>query len=76
MKTKEDASSSGEWDFSIVSGWIESVSVIYIIQCVRLHHMPLDTRNRLTMIIWWSLLLNLIALQLENCILLALNLNV
>lgn len=53
-----------------------SLSVIYLIHIVRVYHMPQERRNRLTMIIWWSLLLNLLALQIENSMLLALNITV
>ena len=63
------------WDFSIVTGLIVSLSTMYTIQCVRLLHMPIETRNRLTMTVWWSLLFNLIALEIEDIIMLALNFN-
>ena len=78
MTSSDEATSAGsdEWDFSIVTGLIMSLSVIYLIHCVRLYHMPQETRNRLTMIIWWSLLLNLLALQIENTIMLALDISV
>ena len=50
------------WDFSILSGIILALIVFYVIQITRLHFMPQETRNKITMKIWWSILLNLIAL--------------
>ena len=35
--------------------------------------MPLKTRNRLTMTVWWSILFNLLALEISNAILVCLN---
>ena len=36
--------------------------------------MPYDTRNKLTMTIWWSILFNLIALEIRNTILICVDL--
>ena len=60
MRNEENLS----WDFSILSGIVLALITFYIIQIVRLHFMPQETRNKITMKIWWSILLNLIALQI------------
>lgn len=63
-----------EWDYSITTGLTITLIAIYLIQCVRLHFMPIETRNKLTMTIWWSIFLNLVALESKNTILICLNL--
>ena len=37
--------------------------------------MPLENRNRLTLTIWWSLLLNLVAIEIKNMVLIFLALS-
>ena len=64
MRNEENLS----WDFSILSGIVLALITFYIIQIVRLHFMPQETRNKITMKIWWSILLNLIALQIQNIV--------
>ena len=56
-----DTSNKKMWDFSITSACTISLGVAYIAQCVRLKNMPLESRNKLTMTIWWSLFFNLFA---------------
>ena len=55
---------SAEWDFSVINGILLSMITLYIAQCIRVKFMPIEKRNKLTMIIWWSILLNLIALEI------------
>ena len=56
-----DTSNQKMWDFSITSACTISLGVAYIAQCVRLKNMPPESRNKLTMTIWWSLFFNLLA---------------
>jgi len=63
------------WDFSITTGLTVWVALLYLAQCVRLAHMPCETRNKLTMTIWWSIFLNLVAWECKNIILFSLNLS-
>ena len=58
------------WDFSIATGCIMLIIIGYLTQIVRLSFWPLETRNRLTMTIWWSILLNMITLEIKQIILL------
>jgi len=76
MESNEAASfNDKEWDYSITTGLTITLITIYLIQCVRLHNMPIETRNKLTMTIWWSIFLNLVALESKNTILICLNLH-
>lgn len=53
---------TSQWDFSIITGILSACIVLYVAQCIKLMYMPKETRNKLTMTIWWSILLNLVAL--------------
>ena len=50
------------WDFSIATGCVMTLILAYVAQIVRVSFLPLKTRNRLTMTIWWSHLLNMVML--------------
>ena len=64
-----------QWDFSFTTGVTISLAVIYLAQCIRLQHMPIETRNKFTMTVWWSIWMNLVALEIRNIIMIALDLN-
>lgn len=57
-----------EWDFSIATGCIVTMCLSYLAQIVRLKTMPLETRNRFTMTIWWSHFINLLMLETKEII--------
>ena len=66
---------NSQWDFSITSGFTISLAVIYLAQCIRLQHMPIETRNKFTMTVWWSIWMNLVALEMRNIIMISLDLS-
>ena len=68
-----EVSETAQWDFSIITGILLACITLYFAQCVRLYFMPLETRNKLTMIIWWSILLNLVALQFQYTVLISIS---
>ena len=57
-----------EWDFSITLSLTVLLILLYFTQCVRLKYAPLTKRNRLTLPIYISFLLNLIALLIRAII--------
>ena len=63
-----------QWDFSVTSGIIIALMVLYIGQITRRSHMPLTTQNKLTMTIWWSVFFNLAALLIRDIIVICLDL--
>lgn len=63
-----------QWDFSVTSAILTTLMVLFLANIIRLSYMPYVTRNRLTLTIWWSMLLNLVALQIKNLILICLDL--
>ena len=63
-----------QWDFAVTTGMNVALAVCYLVQCVRRNHMPCETRNKLTMTIWWSIFFNLVALLVKNIIMLNLRL--
>mgnify|MGYP007082967063 CR=1 FL=1 len=69
MLGSHESTAEHQWDLSITTGFTVGLIVIYLVQCVHLYHMPMETRNKLTMTIWWSILLNLIAWEIKNIIL-------
>ena len=58
----------------MTSGGIIAVMVLYLANIIRLSYMPCKTRNKLTMTIWWSIFMNLCALQIRNVIMICLDL--
>ena len=62
-----------QWEFCITTGILVTLIVVYLAQCVRLSHMPVKTRNKMTMTIWWSILLNLVSFQVRNVIMILLD---
>ena len=68
-----DSPENHSWAFSVITGLVVTLSILYLANCIRLKYMPQETRNKLTMIIWWSLFLNLVALQIENSVMRLLN---
>ena len=58
----------------MASGVIIAVMVLYLANIIRLSYMPCKTRNKLTMTIWWSIFMNLCALQIRNVIMICLDL--
>ena len=59
----------------MTTGFTCSLAIIYLVQCIRLTFMPKDQRNKLTMTIWWSILLNLVALEIKNIVMICLNIS-
>ena len=67
--------SAKQWDFSVTTGLIIALTVIYLAHITRIRFMPCKTRNRLTMTIWWSVFYNLVALEIHNVIMICLDLS-
>ena len=60
-----------EWDYSIASACIISLLVAYVAHIVSLYYRPLDTRNKLTITIWWSLFISMLVIEIKNSIFVA-----
>ena len=68
-KVREEDDEKLSWDFSIATGCIMTLILGYLVQIVSLKFKSLETRNRLTMTIWWSHFLNMITLELKQTVL-------
>lgn len=57
-----------QWDFSIANGCIVSLLLAYTVRIATIRFEPLETRNKLTLTIFWSHYLNILTLEIKKCV--------
>ena len=62
---RKHADQRTQWDFCIATGCIVTLGLAYLVRIISLYHKPLETRNKLTMVIWWSFFFSILVLQIK-----------
>ena len=65
---RQHADERTQWEYCVATGCIVTLCLAYFVRIISLYHKPLDTRNKLTMVIWWSFFLSILVLQIKQTI--------